>query len=270
MIDNYEKYGIDKFRFTDSLLNGNLHILEEKCQTLYKNGYTRSNKKKLEWHGQYICRNKKQQSPEFYDLMSETGLGLVSIGIESGSEKVRYDMKKKFDNDSLRYTLEQCQRVDIKVVPLLMVGYPTETEEDFKETLDLLEYISKLDNIIDINLNNPTRILPGSPLGNDPGHFGVEYSQLISDKDFTASWWYKDNDYATRIERFYRFHHKMIEVGLPKSYAGDDSDKYMQDYIKLRNNPEMVKIMKEVHNHDDIRNLDKETKVSEEVLGPEH
>jgi len=201
--------------------------------------------------------------------MSETGLGLVSIGIESGSEKVRYDMKKKFDNESLRYTLEQCQRVGIKVVPLLMVGYPTETEEDFKQTLDLLEYISTLNNIVDVNLNNPTRILPGSPLGNDPEHFGIEYNQLISDKDFTASWWYKDNNYATRIERFYRFHHKMIEVGLAKSYAGDDSDKYMQDYIKLKNDSTMLKIMQEVHKHD-IRNLDNETKVSEEILGIEH
>ncbi len=278
MIDANRNYGIKKFKFTDSLLNGNLGILREKCETLKEHGYLKSNdERELEWHGQWICRNRKQISPEFHDLLADAGLGMVGIGIESGSEKVRYHMKKKFDNESLYYTLEQFERTNVLVVALMMIGYPTETEADFQETLLLLERLAKMKNVCDVNVNNPTRILPGSPLGDDPDHFGIQYTQLIEDKDFTANWWYGDNDYATRIERFYRFHHKMIEVGLKKSYADDSQDKYMKEYIEIKNDPAMVKIMKEVHEYgkekiinidNDIR--DKKAEQSREVLGLGH
>jgi radical SAM superfamily enzyme YgiQ (UPF0313 family) len=243
MIHQHKTVGVDKFRFTDSLLNGNLRVLETMCKTLL------TYDKKLLWHGQYICRNKKQQSPEFYDMMAAAGLDLVSIGIESGSESVRTHMKKHFDNESLYYTLDQLKRVGIKFVPLMMVGYPTETEEDFIETLKFIDRLPEYEDVIvDLNLNNPTRILPGSPL-EDNVDGAIHYDALITDYDFTASWTSDHTDYAIRIERFFRFHNQLNKNGLSRSYAGGDFRYYRDEYLKATDNnpdPEMTRIIQGV------------------------
>ena len=228
MIHQNITVGVNKFRFTDSLLNGNLKVLKNLCETLL------THNKRLIWHGQYICRDQSQQSPEFYDLMSAAGLDLVSIGIESGSESVRMHMKKNFDNPSLYYTLDQCKRVGIKVVPLMMVGYPTETEEDFLQTLEFIDRLSDYKEIVvDLNLNNPTRILPGSPLSDKVQFSEIHYDNLIKDSEFTSNWWSEQCDYITRIERFFRFHNQLNKNGFKRSYAGGDFNYYQQEYIRI-------------------------------------
>jgi radical SAM superfamily enzyme YgiQ (UPF0313 family) len=227
MIHQNITVGANKFRFTDSLLNGNLKVLREMCEELVK--YP----KRMLWHGQYICRHISQQSPEFYDLMHQAGLDLVSIGIESGSESVRGHMRKNFSNESLYYTLDQCKRVGIKVVPLMMVGYPTETEEDFVETLNFIDRLSEYREIVvDLNLNNPTRILPGSPLADSMQFSEIHYDSLIKDSEFTSNWWSEQCDYKTRIERFFRFHNQLNKNGFERSYAGGDFKYYEEEYLK--------------------------------------
>lgn len=231
MIHQNKTVGANKFRFTDSLLNGNLKVLKEMCETLIQYPV------RLIWHGQYICRHWSQQSPEFYDLMSQAGMDLVSIGIESGSEAVRDHMRKNFSNESLYYTLDQCKRVGIKVVPLMMVGYPTETEEDFVETLKFIDRLSDYREIVvDLNLNNPTRILPGSPLADNVQFSEIHYDSLIKDSEFTSNWWSEQCDYKTRIERFFRFHNQLNKNSFKRSYAGGDFAYYEEEYRK-QNSP---------------------------------
>jgi radical SAM superfamily enzyme YgiQ (UPF0313 family) len=230
MIHQYQVNGVDKFRFTDSLLNGNLKVLRELCEQLI------TFPKKLLWHGQYICRDKSQQNPEFYDLMKSAGLDLISIGIESGSEQVRFHMGKRFNNESLYYTLDQCLRVGIKIVPLMMVGYPTETEEDFLETLNFLDNLKKYEDIlVDLNLNNPTRILPGSPLGDHLEMYNISHTGMTHDYDFTANWECGENTYKVRIERFFRFLNSINKNGFKRSYAAGDVNYYKTEYLKLSN-----------------------------------
>jgi len=228
MIHQYQVNGVDKFRFTDSLLNGNLKVLRELCEKLV------TFPKKLLWHGQYICRDKSQQNPEFYDLMKSAGLDLISIGIESGSEQVRFHMGKRFNNASLYYTLDQCLRVGIKIVPLMMVGYPTETEEDFLETLNFLDNLKKYEDIlVDLNLNNPTRILPGSPLGDHLEMYNISHTGMTHDYDFTANWECGENTYKVRIERFFRFLNSINKNDFKRSYAAGDVNHYKNEYLKL-------------------------------------
>jgi len=230
MIHLYDTYGVDKFRFTDSLLNGNPKVFREQCETLVKRGYG----KKLIWHGQFICRHHKQMPPELFDQMKDAGVDLVSIGIESGSERVRADMLKPFDDVSLFNMLDNFERTGIKFVPLMIVGYPTETEDDFVKTLDFIDRLPQYKTLVDINLNNPMRVLPGSPVGDDPEHYGISYTALVTNDDFTKSWACGDNDYATRIERYFRFHKRLIENGLSQSYAGGDGGAFRKDYYLIK------------------------------------
>lgn len=60
------------------------------------------------------------------------------IGVESGSQVVRDHMRKVFTDIDLDYTIEECLKNKIQCILLFMVGYPTETEEDFEDTLKIL------------------------------------------------------------------------------------------------------------------------------------
>ena len=59
----------------------------------------------------------------------------VDIGVESGSEKVRNDIKKGFTEEDMHHTLESLLENGIQVRLLFLVGYPTETEEDFSKNV---------------------------------------------------------------------------------------------------------------------------------------
>lgn len=204
------KYGSKKFLFTDSLINGSVKQLKDLCNTIVQ--HVEDQKMNLvEWQGQFIARSESQMGEDVYQLMSKAGLNFVSIGIESGSEKIRNDMKKMFNNDAMDFTFKMCAKYNISMAWLLMVGYPTETEEDFKETLNMLEkyrWINDLKLVRNIALGPTMDIVPGSPVYNNQKEMGITWDQ-------NNHWVYHDNTREVRIRRWLRLKEKCIELGYP-------------------------------------------------------
>jgi radical SAM superfamily enzyme YgiQ (UPF0313 family) len=132
MMIQSNNHGTKTFLFTDSLINGSMKQLNDLCDTLidYKN---KEIMKPVRWQGQFIARPQKQMPESMYEKMKEAGCWFVSIGVESGSELVRQDMKKMFSDEDLFFTIEMCEKYHIEMAWLLMVGYPTETEEEFEK-----------------------------------------------------------------------------------------------------------------------------------------
>ena len=62
----------------------------------------------------------------------------LHIPLQSGSEKVLKDMKRHYDSKGFLDKLEAIRQIrpDIAITTDVIVGYPTETEEDFLETLE--------------------------------------------------------------------------------------------------------------------------------------
>lgn len=233
--------GVNKIRFTDSLLNADPDNLITMCNRLIDRGY---NKDKVIWYGQWICKN---QQPEFYDIVAEAGLDLISCGIESGSPKIRRDMKKGFSNRSLHIMMKEFERVGVEVVPLMIVGYPTETEKEFQETLEFLDFCKDLTNVPNVMVQL-CRTLSGSPIGDHPKEFDIITADQIKHEDFTKMWTSGDNDYFVRIERFYRFCERLIDNNIELAYAASKNMDMMEDYILDRwPSQELIKMMFKVH-----------------------
>ena len=76
--------------------------------------------------------------------MKESGCYAVAFGIESGSEKVRQDMKKNFSPIKLKEMAEFSYKIGLRTQGFFIIGYPTEAEQDILKTIQLSKSLSLL------------------------------------------------------------------------------------------------------------------------------
>jgi hypothetical protein len=114
---------------TDSLLNPVIADLANECLkadiTLYWEGWLRVDKQ--------VC------SLDNTINWRRGGFYHARLGIESGSPHVLELMGKKIGMDEVRAAISALAYAGIKTTTLWVVGHPGETEEDFQQTLDLIE-----------------------------------------------------------------------------------------------------------------------------------
>jgi radical SAM superfamily enzyme YgiQ (UPF0313 family) len=168
MIHQYQKHGVDRFWFTDSLINGNMKTFRALCQELI-DFYQRYNLSPahFQWGGQFIVRDSRSMTVEDYARAREAGMNGVAIGVESLSEKVRDHMKKGFSDVDLDFMLEQMHANHMNCYFLIMVGYPTETQQDFEQGIQRFQQYQPyaLDGTIyGVNLGTTVSIDEGTPL----------------------------------------------------------------------------------------------------------
>jgi len=207
LIDTYRKTGINKFEFTDNLVNGsiknframNSYLAQHQPDTLNYMGYA-------------ICRPKNEFPSSDFVLARRAGAEHFRVGIESGSEQVRFNMKKKFSNEDISWFAENCHDNGISQQWLMFVGYPTETEQDFQDTLDLLKKHRHLtgDGLLTVFLNLPMMLTSGSAfMRKYQEQYGLTHNNSDPWSDFFwTSSIYQDNTFEIRANRWRR----MIEA----------------------------------------------------------
>jgi radical SAM superfamily enzyme YgiQ (UPF0313 family) len=73
---------------------------------------------------------------ELLALMKETGLYMVSLGIESGSDKVLADMRKGITVAKIRECVNRIDKAGIDIAGFFILGFPGETPETIRQTID--------------------------------------------------------------------------------------------------------------------------------------
>ena len=198
IITQYEKHNITDFTFTDSLVNGSMKAYRDFVNTLAKYNASKSLEKKIRWGGQLIIRGLSQMTKEDWTMTRLSGANNLSIGVESGSERVRDHMQKKFTNQEMDEFVEQAFINNVSLTFLILVGYPTETEEEFQETMRMFEKYKQYSSVI-------TNIQLGTTLGMLPGTSLVEhFKDEIEFNNGENFWLYAKNptlDFKKRIQR---------------------------------------------------------------------
>lgn len=186
------------FHFTDSLVNGSLPAFEEMLDLFLeiKKEYPNFN-----WGGQFIIRRAKQSGDDYWKKIADTGGRFFNIGIETGSDRLRSEMKKHFSTDDLRHSVRMMHKYGVNSIFLLFTGMPTETEEDFQATLDLLtEMVPYKDSVIlEVELGWITTIHYDTPLRES----SLKDKDMIVTKD-PVLWYNKNNPTLTFRERISR------------------------------------------------------------------
>jgi radical SAM superfamily enzyme YgiQ (UPF0313 family) len=88
------------------------------------------------------------------------------VGVETGSDKIRWVMYKKFTNEDVTYHLEMFKKYKITCMFLMISGYITETKQDHLDTVSMFKRWQKFvasGTIIGIDLGNTLAITPNTP-----------------------------------------------------------------------------------------------------------
>jgi radical SAM superfamily enzyme YgiQ (UPF0313 family) len=137
MIHLYERHGVKKFYMSDSLVNGSMTAFTDFITTLAE--YNQAHPEAaIKWVGQYITRPiSSTLNDRYYNLLKASGGEGLTIGVESGSDAVRAHMKKQFRTVDIDAELAQFSRSGIVCVLLFFSCYPTETWQDFLDTVNM-------------------------------------------------------------------------------------------------------------------------------------
>ena len=214
-----QKAKISNFKFTDSLINGSgKHWRELNAEIIKRN-------LKINYSGQFIAKPLGQITQEDYDIAKKAGCSKLTIGVESGSESVRMHMKKKFNNASLYDMIENLSRRQIKQGWLFITGYPTETDQDFEETLILLKKYKHYGSLIDVNFVSFV-LLPDCPLAWDQQYKDLKFSSTNKQEGSIVNHWVCNKnptlDFNKRLQRF-KIAQKMAQ---DLGYRSANRDKY--------------------------------------------
>jgi radical SAM superfamily enzyme YgiQ (UPF0313 family) len=74
------------------------------------------------------------------NAMREGGCVQIDLGVETGSPRLLREMNKRETVDQQAWAIKEAKKLGIKVKVFLMMGYPTEDEEDRSMTLEFLRY----------------------------------------------------------------------------------------------------------------------------------
>ena len=223
MIELHEKYSATYFSFTDSLLNGGLKTFFDLNQVL-----TEKLPNKIKYEGQMICRSEKDMPEKYFKSMAIAGCDYVSIGIESGSESVRMHMGKGSSKQDVDYTTQMLIKYNIKQGWNIIAGYVTETDQDWRQTMNLIKYwLPRSNGLLFVTPIDTFMFLDGTPINHMLDE--LQISNLVVNGYQSFAWTSKlnpGNTYPVRASRFIELCEFLISV---------DSDTYQHLHNKISN-----------------------------------
>ncbi|QZE14488.1 radical SAM protein [Halosquirtibacter laminarini] len=130
-------------------------------------------------------RFEKAFTPSMSRILSKAGCIGVSGGLEVASDRLLKMMNKGVSLEQVAKVTKGMKQAGILVHAYLMYGFPTETEQ---ETIDALEVVRQLfeQRCIDSGFWHQFAMTVHSPVGKNPEAFGVERVD-ISDKKFAEN-----------------------------------------------------------------------------------
>ena len=123
-----KKYGIHDFIFFSDIFTFNKRWVESLCDTILSSGLT------FNWSA-----NTRVDTIdlELAKLMKKAGCGLVSVGIESGSQEILNKVGKRITIDEIRAAFQIFKKVSFKTLAYYMIGFPWDTRQTVADTIDL-------------------------------------------------------------------------------------------------------------------------------------
>jgi hypothetical protein len=166
----YNERGIRVFWFIDSLVNGNLKELRAFAKGII------SKKLDIKWTGYARCDGRMDL--EYMQDLADSGCIYLNYGCESGSQHVLDNMAKGVTIGEMEQNFRDGKTVGIKAATNWIVAFPTETYNDYAETMTFL-WRNR-----DMNINNMSTGIgfgqgPETITGQNPDKFNLSYQKYL-------------------------------------------------------------------------------------------
>ena len=171
----------------DSIFNGDVQRVEKICDLIMKSGLN------IQWSAKATLR--KEMSYALLRKMKEAGCCSLGYGLESGSPRVLRDMRKNIDLEEAKRIIRDMHKVGIQANCFFIIGYPTETEEDFQLTLNFVKenvgFIHHFEQVTGCHIEED------SYLGLNLDRYGIVLKQ--------DGWYSKESTPQIRRQRYDKF-----------------------------------------------------------------
>ena len=132
--DLRKKIQFNSFMIHDDCITEDPKWVTQFCRLLKEEGFTKPFV--VQSRADIICRY-----PEMIKKLSEVGLSLIIIGFESGSDRILKFLRKGCTRAQNIEAARICHNLKIKIWANYMLGLPTETNDDVRQTYSMLEEI---------------------------------------------------------------------------------------------------------------------------------
>jgi hypothetical protein len=188
----YYNKGTDIIWFIDSLVNGNLKELRAFAKGVIAKGL------KIKWTGYARCDGRMDL--EYLKDLADSGCIALNYGCESGSQKVLDDIDKGVTIAEMEQNFRDGKTVGIEAATNWIVGFPTETYQDFADTMTFL-WRNRNMNINNIGTGMGFGMGPETIVGQNPDRFNLlshKYLGFWITKDFKLG----GSHVLTRVKSF--------------------------------------------------------------------
>ena len=218
-----EKYRTPYFFFTDECLA--LSPTKRMCQQIL------DRRLNIQWTAE--MRFEKNLSRDLLTLMRDAGCLKIVFGLESFNQRVMDFMKKGIKQESVRRISEDCMDLGIAVHCYIIVGFPTEKEEEALETMNFIVENTRLNSSYGFSCQPCLFDLEKeAPIMSDPGSYGIRRIMRPASEDLSLGFFYEVQEGMTpeQAEKVYQHvYEKVSEVvcELPFNYSMADGLLYI-------------------------------------------
>ena len=218
-----QRYGAQRFFFTDECVA--LSPTKRLCQQIID--------KKLDIKWTCEMRFEKHLTRDLLASMRDAGCLKIVFGLESFNQRVMDFMKKGIKQEWVRRISDDCIDLGIAVHCYIIVGFPTEKEEEARETMNFIVENERLHGLYGFSCQPCLFDLEKeAPIMSDPGSYGIRRIMRPSAEDLSLGFFYEVTEGMTpdEAERLYQHvYEKVSEVvsELPFNYSMADGLLYI-------------------------------------------
>jgi hypothetical protein len=218
-----QRYGARNFFFTDECFA--LSPTKRLCQQMID--------RRLDINWTCEMRFEKHLTRELLTSMRDAGCLKIVFGLESFNQRVMDFMKKGIQQEWVRRITNDCVDLGIAVHCYIIVGFPTEKEEEALETMNFIVGNKRLHESYGFSCQPCLFDLEKeAPIMSDPGGYGIRRIMRPSAEDLSLGFFYEVQEGMTpdQAERLYQHvYEKVSEVvcELPFNYSMADGLLYI-------------------------------------------
>ncbi|MCP5108074.1 MAG: radical SAM protein, partial [bacterium] len=211
MIRMYKTYGNQLFFMTDSLLNP---IASDLADEFIKSGVSL-------YYDSYFKVDEPSGDIRNTLHWRKGGMYRIRLGTESGSPRILEEMDKLITVEQIKATVSALAYAGIKTTTYWVIGHPGETEEDFQQTLDVVEELK--DDIFQAECNYFLVHYSQQASADDwRKHIQLLYPEKIADMILFRYYTPGEDFEPSREETFrrvHRFEDHCRKLGIPNPYS---------------------------------------------------